>query len=173
MFVSALAIAVVLAGGSPLDDRLPWDGKSVRLLRDDEARVAFPVPLTGALLESRHFAEATPGQHRHRIALSSVRGEAVELAVFENPRRLSLDDFIAQVLPVLRLNEHAVMEWTATRLAVRAVQFDLPRSEQQFAQRVAVFAVGARVFVVSCRDVDDAFAVAAFAALLKGLEVDP
>lgn len=173
MSVSAVAIAVVLAGGSPLTDGLPWDGHSLRVVRDDAARLVLPVPLTGVLLERRSFDKAVPGQQlRHRVVLSSVRGEAVELGVFENPKGLGLEDFVAGNLAVLRLNEHAVMEWTATRASVRALLFELPRSEQQHAQRVAVFAVGARVFVVSCRDVDDAFARAAFTALVSGLEVD-
>jgi hypothetical protein len=174
MSVSAVAIAVVLAGGSPLTDRLPWDGHSLRVVRDEGARLAMPVPLTGVLLERRTFRDAAAGeQFRHRFVLSSVRGEAVEVGVFENPKGLSVDDFVTHTLAVLRLNEHAVMEWTATRASVRALLFDLPRSEQQYAQRVAVFAVGARVFMVSCRNVDDAFALAAFTALVSGLEVDP
>lgn len=174
MTISTLALALVLAGGSPLSDPLRWDGKSLRVLHDEQARVRLPVPLTGVLVERRHFADATPGEQlRHRIALSSTQGEAVELAVFENPKRLALDVFAARTLAVLRLGEHSAMEWTATPAKVRALLFDLPRSEQQFAQRVVVFSVGARVFVVTCRNVDDAFALAAFNAVVTRLEVSP
>jgi hypothetical protein len=43
------------------------------------------------------------------------------------------------------------------------------RSGQQYASRAAVFLLGARVIVVSCRNAEDRFAVAAFEAVLAGL----
>ncbi len=172
MTPATLLLAVVLTGGSPIADRLPWDGVTVRMVADAASGLRFPVPLTGVLLESRHFADARPGfQMRHVFTLSSVLGEVAEVAVFENPRQLDLEAFIAQTLGFLRVSEHAELSWTATPSKVHAVLFEHPRTGQQYARRAAVFARGGFVIVVSCRNIEDGFAAGAFAALVAQLEV--
>ena len=169
---TALLVAVVLAGGAPLKDRLPWDGVTTRTLSDEVSGLRFPVPLTGVLVEARHFADAKPGlQMRHVFTLSSGEGEVAEVAVFENPRQLALETFIAQTLGFLRVSEHAEMSWTATPSKVSAVLFEHPRTGQQYARRAAVFTRGGLVIVVSCRNIEDRFAAGAFAALVEHLEV--
>ena len=168
----SLLLSLVLHGGSPLTDALPWDEVTVRVVADEASGLRLPVPLTGALLQSRHFADAKPSfQMRHVFTLSSVEGEVAEVAVFENPKQLGLEPFIAQTLGFLRINEHAEMAWTATPAKVSAVLFEHPRTGQQYARRAAVFASGGFIIVVSCRNIEDRFAAGAFAALLAGLEV--
>lgn len=172
MSAVTLLVALLLNGGSPLEDRLPWDGVSVRVVVDEASGLRLPVPLTGVLLQSRHFADAKPAQQmRHVFTLSSVDGEVAEVAVFENPRQLALEPFIAQTLGFLRVSEHAELSWTVTPAKVSAVLFEHPRTGQQYARRAAVFALGGFVIVVSCRNLEDRFAAGAFAALLSGLEV--
>ena len=168
----ALLVSLVLHGGSPLTDRLPWDEVTTRTVTDEASGLRLPVPLTGALLQSRHFSDAKPAlQMRHVFTLSSVEGEVAEVAVFENPKQLELEAFITQTLSFLRLGEHAEMAWTATPAKVKAVLFEHPRTGQQYARRAAVFSSGGFIIVVSCRNIEDRFAAGAFAALLAGLEV--
>ena len=170
--IQVALVAMVLHGGSPLTDRLPWDEVTTRLVADEASGLRLPVPLTGALLQSRHFADAKPSfQMRHVFTLSSAEGEVAEVAVFENPKQLGLEAFIVQTLGFLRVNEHAEMTWTATPAKVSAVLFEHPRTGQQYARRAAVFASGGFIIVVSCRNIEDRFAAGAFAALLAGLEV--
>ena len=172
MTAAHLLAALILTGGSPLHDGNAWDGVSLRTVTDETARVTLVVPLTGALLETHHFTDAKAGaQMRHVFTLSSLRGEAVELGVFENPEGLDLDAFLAEHLAFFRLAEHTELPWTATKQRVKAVLFEHPRTSQQYARRAAVFAVGRRVFVLSCRNLEDRFAAGAFAALLSELEV--
>lgn len=172
MTPSVLLLSLSLAGSAPMTDRLPWDGVSLRTVVDDAAGVRFPVPLTGVLLESKHFAKATPGvQMRHVLSVSSADGEVLELGVFENPAALELGAFVEKALPFLRVTEHTEMPWTATSAKVPALLFEHPRSGQQYARRTAVFSVGTQVFVVSCRNFEDRFAAGAFAAVLTQLEV--
>lgn len=172
MTPTALLFAVVLTGGGQVADPLPWDGVTVRVVTDETSGVRFPVPLTGVLVESRHFSDAKPGlQMRHVFTLSSAEGEVAEVAVFENPKQLGLEAFIAQTLGFLRVSEHAEMSWTATPAKVTAVLFEHPRTGQQYARRAAVFARGGYVLVVSCRNLEDRFAAGAFAALVAQLEV--
>jgi hypothetical protein len=170
--IPALLVSLMLHGGSPLADRLPWDGLTTRWVVDEASGLRLPVPLTGVLLQTRHFADAKPSlQMRHVFTLSSVDGEAVEVGVFENPKQLALEAFLAQTLGYLRLVEHAEMAWTATPAKVPAVLLEHPRTGQQYASRTAVFASGNFIIVVSCRNIEDRFAAGAFAAVLAGLEV--
>ncbi len=172
MTPATLILSLLLHGGGPLDDRLPWDGVTVRQLEDKASGVQLPVPLTGVLVQTRHFADAKPGeQMRHVFTLSSLEGEVAEVAVFENPEELALEEFISRTLGFLRVSEHSELSWTATRAKVSAVLFEHPRTGQQYARRAAVFSTGGYVIVVSCRNVQDRFAAGVFAALIAGLEV--
>lgn len=170
--LGSLVVAMVLAGGAPLDDSLPWDGVTTRVVIDEQSGLRFPVPLTATLVESRHFPSARPGvQVQHLFTLSSTAGEVAEIALFENPKQLGLDEFVTQTLSFLRVTEHTELPWTATPAKVPALLFEHPRSSQQYARRAAVFALGSFVVVISCRNLEDRFAAGAFAALLAGLEV--
>ena len=172
MTPATLFLSLLLHGGGALEDRLPWDGVTVRELEDKASGVHLPIPLTGVLLQTRHFADAKPGeQMRHVFTLSSLEGEVAEVAVFENPNQLELEPFIGHTLSFLRVSEHSEMSWTATRAKVSAVLFEHPKTGQQYGRRAAVFATGGYVIVVSCRNVHDRFAAGVFAALISGLEV--
>lgn len=168
--IGSFLVALALAGGAPLADPLPWDGVTTRVLRDEASGLLVPVPLTGVLVTARHAQKAVPGkQLRHVFSVSSHDGEVLELGVFENPKRLSLEDFVAASLPHWRVSEHTELPWTVTAAKVPALLFEQPRTGQQYASRAAVFVLGARVIVVSCRNAEDRFAVAAFEAVLAGL----
>ena len=172
MTPAAVLVCLLLNAGAPLEDKLAWDEVTVRVVLDEASGLRFPLPLTGVLLQSRHFAAAKPGaQMRHVFTLSSLEGEVAEVAVFENPKQLTLEGFITQTLGFLRVAEHTELTWTATPAKVSAVLFEHPRTGQQYARRAAVFSVGGLIIVVSCRNFEDRVAAGAFAALLSGLEV--
>ena len=173
MAMLALLAGLVLAGGGGAADPLEWDGVTFRAWTDDASRLTFPLPLTQVLLESRHFPDATALQMTDVHSLSGPRGEVVELGVFRNAKRLPLDAFIREALPFLRVSTHVEMPWLATKERVPAMLFEHPRSSQQWATRAAVFPVGDRVVLVSCRNVEDRQAVAAFEAIVASLEGRP
>jgi hypothetical protein len=173
MSFAAVVVATLLSGGGGSADPLPWDGVSFRTLKDQGARLSLPVPLTGSLVEIRHFPEATPAQMTDVVVVSNQRGVLVELGVFRDRKRRPLADFVRATLPFLRAPEATSMPWTATREKVPALLFEQPRSGQQFARRDAVFRVGDRVVHLTCLDLEDRAAVAVFEALLERLEVYP
>jgi len=173
MPLSSLLIAVVLAGGGGSPDPLPWDGVTLRRYEDPVARVAFPIPLTQTVLESRHFPEAAPEQMTDVFTLVGPQVEEVELGLYRNPKQLGLDAWVTATLPFLRAPEHTVLPYFALKSRVPAVLFEQPRSSQQYARRTAVFRLGERVVVLSCRNIESPRAVAAFEAILGSLEALP
>lgn len=173
MSFAAVLVATLLSGGGGSADPLAWDGVSFRTLKDDAARLALPVPLTGSLVEIRHFPNATPAQMTDVVVVSNQDGVLVELGVFRDAKRRSLADFVTATLPFLRAPESTSMPWTATSEKRPAVLFEQPRSGQQFARRDAVFRVGDRVVHLTCLNLEDRAAVTVFEALLARLEVSP
>lgn len=171
--LSSLLLAVVLSGGGGSADPLPWDGVALRRYEDAAARVAFPLPLTQTVLESRHFSEAAPEQMTDVFTLVGPQVEEVELGLYRNPKQLALGAWVDATLPFLRAPEHTVLPWFATRARVPAVLFEQPRSGQQYARRTAVFRLGERVVALSCRNIESPRAVAAFEAILGALEALP
>ncbi len=170
---TGLVLAVVLSGGGGVEDPLTWDALSFRKHVEPAARLAFPVPLTQALVESRHFPEATATQLAHTVTISGRDRVLVELGVFKNPKRLALDAFVAATLPFLRTGDTTRMPWLAMKERVPALLFEQPRTGQQFARRAAVFRAGDRVVLLTCLDIEDRAAVAVFEAILGQLEVTP
>ncbi len=164
---------MALGAGGGSSDPLPWDGHSFRRLVDAEAKVAFPVPLTQTLIESRHFPEALVTQSTDFLLLSGPEGFEVEIAIFRRGAAKTLTEWIDATLPFLRAAQHTELPWFAMRERVVAQLFELPRSGQQFSQREAVFFVPGRVVRVSCRNAEERRAVAVFEAVLAGLEVLP
>lgn len=173
MSIAAVLVATLLSGGGGAADPLAWDGLTFRTLKDDAARLSLPVPLTGSLVESRHFPDATPAQMTDVVVVSNQAGVLVELGVFRDEKRRPLADFITATLPFLRAPDATSMPWTATKAKVPAVLVEQPRSGQQFARRDAVFRVGDRVVHLTCLNLEDRAAVTVFEALLERLEVAP
>jgi hypothetical protein len=166
-------LALILAGGGGSTDQNHWDGVSLRRHEEPAAKVAFPIPLTQTVLSARHFPDASERQMRHVFTLTGPSVEEVELGIFSNPKSLALDAWISANLSFLRAPSNTSMPWQATAKRVPAVVIELPRSPQQYGQRVAVFRLGEDVVVLSCRNVESARAVTAFEAILQGLEVLP
>jgi hypothetical protein len=170
MTACALVVASTLAGGGGATDPLPWDLVSFRTHVDAATGLSLPVPLTGVLLTSRHFADAREGQMTDVLTFTGRDTEWVELGVFDNPRHRELSSFVDETLPFLRLGPHTEMPWLATPRRVPARLFEAPRTGQQYGRRSAVFLLGSHVVVVSCRNLADRAAVSAFEALVERLE---
>jgi hypothetical protein len=166
-----VAVALSAGGGSP--DPLKWDGQSWRRTVDAQAKIAFPVPLTQTLIESRHFPEALATQSTDFLMLSGPQGFEVEIALFRRDSSVTLSKWIDVTLPFLRTAQHTELPWFAMKERVTAQLFELPRSGQQYAQREALFFIPGRVVRVTCRNVEDRRALAVFEAVLAGLEVLP
>jgi len=173
MPLTTLIVALVLAGGGGSADPLTWDGLSLRRFADAEARLAFPVPLTQALVESRHFPDATPAQMKEVLVVSGKDGTLVELGVYDDPQRRPLADFVKATLPFLLEPGTTRMPWLATAERVPALLFEMPRTGQTFARRAAVFRVGTRVVHVTLSNTEDRAAVAVFEAIVAQAEVSP
>jgi len=166
-------IALVLAGGGGSPDPLTWDQVSFRRYDDAAARVAFPVPLTQAVVESRHFPDATPAQMKDVLVVSGKDGELLEIGVYDDPKHRSLDAFVKATLPMLLTPDTTKMPWLATSERRAALLFEQPRTGQQFGRRAAVFRIGSRVVHVTCVNIEDPKAVAAFEAVVAQAEVRP
>lgn len=167
-------VALLLAGGGGSPDPLSWDGHSLRRATDTKAHLAFPVPLTQTLIEARHFPEATMAQMTDVLMLSGPQGYEVEIGVFRRTADVTLDKFLDTTLAVVRAGQHTEMPWVAQKERVPAKLIELPRTGQQFAQRVAVFFVpGGRAVAITCWNAEDRRSLAVFEAVLAGLEVLP
>jgi hypothetical protein len=169
----ATLLALILAGGGGSTDLNRWDGVSLRRHEDRAAKVAFPIPLTQTVLTARHFSEATERQMKHVFTLTGPTVEEVEVGLFENPKSLGLEAWVKANLSFLRAEGNTSMPWQATPKRVPALVIEQPRSPQQYGQRVAIFRLGERMVVVSCRNVESPRAVTSFEAILAGLEVLP
>lgn len=169
--VTALYVAVTLAAGGGAPDPLPWDGRTFRTYVDAKAHLAFPVPLTQTLLESRHFAAASPAQMTDVFTLSGADGYELEIGVWNNARQLDLEAWISTYATFLRSADTTTLLWKATPEHVRAVLFEQPRDGQTWARRSAVFAVGERIIKITVFNRDDARSEAEFEAILDGLQV--
>lgn len=169
--VTALYMAVALSAGGGAADPLPWDGQSWRVYDDARAHLAFPVPLTQTLVESRHYPSADPSQMTDVLTLSGPDGYELEIGVWRNARHLSLEDWIASYATFLRSADTTTLLWQATPAHVTARLFEQPRDGQTWARRSAVFLMGSRVVKITVLNRDDARSEAEFEAILEQLEV--
>lgn len=169
--VTALYVAVTLAAGGGAPDPLPWDFHSWRRYEDPKAQLAFPVPLTQTLVESRHFTGTSPGQMTDVITLSGPQGFELEIGVFRDAGALELEDWIASYAAFLKTADTTRLLWHATRAHLRAQLFEQPRDGQTWARRTAVFRAGNRIIKLSCLNKDDPRSEAEFETILEQLEV--
>ena len=176
--IIALVVALSLGAGPAPELGPPWDGESFRGHVDGAARVAFEVPLTGFLLEARHFEPRGDGADdsnkvKHLLTLSGPGGPDVTVDVWESPRPVDVVKFVDAWLGFLRDADTTTVSVAVTPRRVEGLLFAQPRSGQSFGRLTAVFAVGARVFRITCLDKDDVRARAVFERVLETFDAEP
>jgi hypothetical protein len=103
-----------------------------------------------------------------------VGGEArLVLEIFHNAEGLALPRFFDAHLSFLQDPAIARTEGLAGKARVPAILLDQPRTGQAFAQRIAFFALGGRVFKLACVDRDDPATALLFERALQTLEEAP
>jgi len=162
---------VALSSGGGSSDPLAWDGLTFRRYADARAHVAFSVPLTQTLLESRHFANVAETQMTDVLTLSGPSGFELEIGIWANPKQESVDAWIPEHLGFLLTSDRAQIPWHAMHGHTPAVLFEHPRTGQQFGRRTAVFAVDGKIVRITCINKDDQRAAAEFEAALDSFEV--
>jgi len=172
--VLAACAGALLAGGDasfPGADSPPWDGTTWRRFDDAATGLSFDVPMQGFRVESRHFDPKTPpGTVKDSLLVSGPAGLETTIDVFANPRKLPPERYFAEHLEFLVGPESSVYGSAAGVRRGSAILVDSPRRPGTFAQRTAVFAIGSRVLVVRCNDVEDARAVKGFERVLETLD---
>ena len=167
----ALTILLAVEAGGGAVPGPAWDGFSFRSHSDEVSGLRFDLPLTGMLFESRHFERDAPALRvRDTLTLFGANGPAVSVDVWHNPEGLELARWFQANLSFLLEKDTAVLSRSATRLRVEARVLEQPRTGQAFARKVAVFALGKRVFRVTCVNRDDRDSLAAFDRLLDSFE---
>ncbi len=150
--VDELAAAPIGAGA-----RLQTKAGEYRFHSAVGARLRFPVPRAGVLIEERHYDPGLPAsKFRHSISLSTEAGPAVIVEVWDNPRGLDLHAWFNAHLAFL-INPDSpgdegkprVSERSMTRARVAGILIEQPSSAQAPSQSIAVFALGDRMIRVS------------------------
>ena len=140
-------------------------------LRDSISGARFTAP-KGLRLEAEHFAHSEPSQIRHALTLAGPRGPELAVDLWSNPARLPLARWFDRHLAFVR-DGHAAVDWVPlTRHHVMGMLIERPRSPQAYGQRIALFALGARVIRVTCLDRDEAGALAAFEEVIRSFELE-
>lgn len=153
-----LLLLAALAGGGASGEpgAIAWDGRSTKLHVDEVARVRFAVPAAGFLVTAHHFPpDAPPGAARDSLLVAAQGDQVLLVETYANPEGLSARRFLDKYLSYLRDPATTALAGTAGKAEAPAILLDQPRSGQAFGQRIAVFALGARVFKIACPDRDD------------------
>jgi hypothetical protein len=161
--ISGMPVPVEPAAGAA-----KWDGQSYRGYSDEASGLSFEVPLAGFLLEARHFEPELPvGQVKHLFTLSGPTGPEVTVDVWVDPSKPDVSAFFEAYLAFMRDGETAIASGVVSKQRVAGLLLAQPRSGQSFGRKAAVFAVGDRVFRITCLDKDDARARKVFERLLE------
>src|SRR4051812_4574407 len=94
--ITTVAMLIFAATGpvEPGPYAAPWDGQSYRQYKDTAAGISFAIPLSGFLLESRHFDPALPVEKvKHLLTLSGVDGAEVTIDVWVDPKKSDVWSF--------------------------------------------------------------------------------
>lgn len=171
-FCALLVLLSVEGGGYPVPTPAThaWDGVSLRTHVDTSARLSLPVPASDFLVEAHHFPEAVAGEIRHSLLVLRTAGQLLLVDVFENPERLSLQEFFDTHLAFLRDPLTLVIEGQGGTDRTPAILLDQPRTGQAWAQRLAVFQLGQRIVKLSCLDRDDPTQLWLFEQALEQIE---
>lgn len=136
----------VVAAAPPLD-------AGFRRAVDRTTGVKLPLPAVGYHLRGDHYpANLPPQKWTDRVTVVGPEGPVLEVHVWRNVEGQRLDDWFDRHLGSLPLA--TLTRGSATRHGVPALLLDLPRSPQAARQRVAVFALGDRVYRLVCLDGD-------------------
>jgi len=148
-----------------------WDGQNFRVYKDEASGVSFEVPLTGFLLEARHFEPGLPVvQAKHLFTLSGPNGPEVTIDVWVDASKPDVASFFEAHLAFMRDGETSIASVVVSKQHVAGMLLSQPRSGQSFGRKAAVFAVGDRVFRITCLDKDDERARKVFERLVQSFD---
>ena len=174
--LSTLAGLLIFTATGPVEPgpwAAPWDEESFRQYEDSVAGISFSIPLSGFLLEARHFDAALPIEKaKHLFTLSGPQGPEVTIDVWVDPKTTNVWTFFEKYLPFLRTEETSVASVVVTTHHVAGVLLAQPRSGQSFGHQTAVFAFNGRVFRVTCLDKDDVRARKVFDRLVESFNAE-
>src|SRR4051812_36906430 len=109
--ITALSL-LILAGTGPVEPgpyAAPWDGESFRTYEDRAAGISFAIPLSGFLLEARHFDPTLPTEKvKHLLTLSGPNGPEVTIDVWVDAKKPDVWSFFEQYLSFLRDEETSI-----------------------------------------------------------------
>ena len=176
MCSAAIMLLIALEGGAPIDLSVSgpaWDGESFRVHVDGPSRISFETPLSGFLVEARHFDADLPVEKvKHLLTLAGPGGPEVTVDVWVALEPVELSKFFDTYLDFLRQADTSVVSVAVTPRRVAGLLLSQPRSGQSFGHLSAVFAIGARVFRITCLDKDDARARTVFEHVLESFEAE-
>ncbi len=113
-----------------------------------------PLP-AGYHVDARRFSrELPPHKIRDLVTVTGPDGVAVTVDVWDNPEGLALAPWFERHLAFVRVPPALTADGTATAARVPAILVAQPRSDQAAGRDIAVFAVGRRVYRVTCHDRD-------------------
>lgn len=157
--LSTLTTLLILSATGPVEPgpyAAPWDGESFRQYQDAATGISFSIPLSGFLLEARHFDPALPIEKaKHLFTLSGPDGPEVAIDVWVDPKTTNVWTFFEEYLSFLRTEETSIASVVVSTHHVAGVLVAQPRSGQSFGHQTAVFAINGQVFRVTCLDKDD------------------
>lgn len=172
--VTALATLLILSATGPVEPgpwAAPWDGETFRSYQDPAAGISFDLPLSGFLLEARHFDARLPTEKvKHLFTLSGPDGPEVTIDVWVDARSTGVWAFFERYLSFMRDEETSIASVVVSARHVPGVMLSQPRSGQSWGRQTAVFAFGNRVFRVTCLDKDNARARKVFDRLVEHFE---
>ena len=170
---TALTLLILSATGpvEPGPYAAPWDGQSFRQYDDAAAGISFAIPLSGFLLEARHFDPALPVEKvKHLFTLSGPDGPEVTIDVWVDAKKPDVWTFFRKYLTFLRDEETSIASVVVSARHLPGVLLAQPRSGQSFGHQTAVFALDDRIFRVTCLDKDNKRARKVFDQLVESFE---
>jgi hypothetical protein len=176
-WILAAACAVTVAG-CELDSPSPPAPPAALTASAAPAR-RFLDPVTGVgfelegglQAEAEHHGGGDPSRIRSSLVIGPPLQPLVGVDLWENPSRLSLPDWFEAHLAFVR-DRHAVIRWSVgARQRTLTMLIERPRSPQAFGQRIALLALRGQVVRITCYDVDEPVAAAAFERALSSFEL--
>ena len=140
---------------------------------DRTTGVKLLMPAEDFHLQGEHYQPGLPPQKMtDRLSVVGPKGAALEVQVWHNVEGLELDAWFERYLGSLRAADPTPARGVATEQRAPAIFLEFPRSPQSTRQRMAVFALGDRVYRLVCFDADDESAVLLFERALAGFAVE-